>query len=530
MRTKLRLSKVIVVGSALTIVAMHLVFRLNNVYSVAFEQAVTTQPKAEAQTGAPWDLHGKLQVSANGHYIEHADGTPFFWFGDTAWTVFHRLNTTEAELYLSDRKNKRFNVIQSSVLGVGAMQGFWPEHNLNSKETPFHNTGSVPDSDPKHSHIKPDPTNPNEQFFIRHVDPIIDLAAQHNIYVALLPIWGEYVCCKSNGCWHDGPAIFTERNARIYGEWIGDRYRDKPNIIWVLGGDRNGDMANDRDAIAIHKAMGEGIKTKDPNHLITYHPGRPNGSYKGFHDHTWLDINMIATSNYHEKIHETIFNVYYMQPPKPIVNGEPEYYTDIKDLAYYTPRLSDQSHRAQIYRTFLSGGVGYTYGQMQIWEFDKKTDGNDKSTLNTHDQKVDWFDYLDTNGTIWAVNARDLFGSIKWHELIPDQSIIESNEGYAKYSRATRSYEDYRKVAAGTPRGDLLLIYFPYTSTDTSLRSATIDLTKVTRAHIAKAKWWNPIDKSEIAPQTVSTLAAKSFRLPSDWEDGLLVITSLDPS
>lgn len=31
-----------------------------------------------------WEQHGKLKVSANGHRIQHADGTPFLWIGDTA--------------------------------------------------------------------------------------------------------------------------------------------------------------------------------------------------------------------------------------------------------------------------------------------------------------------------------------------------------------------------------------------------------------------------------------------------------------
>ena len=56
---------------------------------------------------SPWD-HGQLQVSANGRYLEHADGTPFFWFGDTAWALFYRLTPSEANIYFNDRKNLRY--------------------------------------------------------------------------------------------------------------------------------------------------------------------------------------------------------------------------------------------------------------------------------------------------------------------------------------------------------------------------------------------------------------------------------------
>ena len=49
--------------------------------------------------------HGSLEVAADRRHLVHADGTPFFWLGDTAWELFHRLNREEAELYLEDRRS-----------------------------------------------------------------------------------------------------------------------------------------------------------------------------------------------------------------------------------------------------------------------------------------------------------------------------------------------------------------------------------------------------------------------------------------
>ena len=36
----------------------------------------------------PWEQHGPLGVSENGHFLVHEDGTPFFWTGDTPWALF----------------------------------------------------------------------------------------------------------------------------------------------------------------------------------------------------------------------------------------------------------------------------------------------------------------------------------------------------------------------------------------------------------------------------------------------------------
>lgn len=65
-----------------------------------------------------------------------------------------------------------------------------------------------------------------------------------------------------------GPVIFNKDNAYKYGQWIGNRYKDSPNIIWINGGDRDGGGDNK----PIWDAIGEGIKSVDKNHLMTFHP------------------------------------------------------------------------------------------------------------------------------------------------------------------------------------------------------------------------------------------------------------------
>src|SRR4249920_3861612 len=76
-------------------------------------------PPASAQ-GGPRVVEGKtpypVQVSANHRYLIDQHGKPFFYLGDTAWELFHRLDREEADLYLRDRAAKRFTVIQAVVL------------------------------------------------------------------------------------------------------------------------------------------------------------------------------------------------------------------------------------------------------------------------------------------------------------------------------------------------------------------------------------------------------------------------------
>ena len=81
--------------------------------------------------------------------------------------------------------------------------------------------------------VNNDPTQPNDAYF-QHVDWIVSKANSLGIYVGFLPTWGD----KWNQKWGVGPEVFTPANARAYGEWLGRRYADDSNIIWILGGDR----------------------------------------------------------------------------------------------------------------------------------------------------------------------------------------------------------------------------------------------------------------------------------------------------
>src|SRR5687768_15785422 len=99
---------------------------------------------------------GQFKVSANHQYLETSKGKPFFWLGDTAWELFHRLNREEADTYLADRAAKGFTVIQAVVLAE-----------LAGLDTPnYYGNRPLVDNDP---------AKPNEAYF-KHVDYIVNKA------------------------------------------------------------------------------------------------------------------------------------------------------------------------------------------------------------------------------------------------------------------------------------------------------------------------------------------------------------------
>ena len=48
----------------------------------------------------------RLKISENGRYLTKADGTPFIWLADTAWTVPARLKWDDVQHYMKTRKKQ----------------------------------------------------------------------------------------------------------------------------------------------------------------------------------------------------------------------------------------------------------------------------------------------------------------------------------------------------------------------------------------------------------------------------------------
>ena len=134
----------------------------------------------------------QLRISANQRYLQTADGKPFFWLGDTAWELFHRLTREEAEKYLKNRADKGFTVIQAVALAE--LDGLRDPNPYG--EVPLENA---------------DPTKPREAYF-QHVDFIIRKAEQLGLHIGLLPTWGDKVFRST---WGKGPEIFNVNNAVI---------------------------------------------------------------------------------------------------------------------------------------------------------------------------------------------------------------------------------------------------------------------------------------------------------------------------
>ena len=401
-----------------------------------------------------------LKVSENGRYLVTEDGEPFFWLGDTGWLLFGKLTREEADTYLEDRKNKGFNVIQVMVLhDVPHSVNRYGDSALVNKDV------SRPDTTAGNS-----PTDSLQYDFWDHVDYVIDKAAEKNIYMALVPVWGSNVKAGH----------VTQQQAKAYGEFIANRYKDRKNIIWLNGGDIPGS-----DSLDVWKTLGTTIKQIDTAHLMTFHPRGRTASSEWFHNEDWLDFNMVQSGHRRydqdtsakEKRHFGEDNWkfmdydYALNPVKPTIDGEPSYEGIPQGLHDTTEiRWKDYDVRRYGYWSVFSGAFGYTYGHNSVMQMHLPTD-----STSAYGSKELWSSAINAPGAGQMIHLKNLMLSRPYLERVPDQSLIAGENG-----------EKHDRLLA--TRGKNYAFIYAYTGRNIPVTMGKIEGDKV------KASWFNPRD------------------------------------
>ena len=360
----------------------------------------------------------RIEVSENNRFLVTEDGNPFFWMADTAWELFHRCTLKETKMYLETRAQQGFNVVQAVALAE--IDGLNDPNQYGN--TPLLNNN---------------PSTPNPSYF-DHVDAVIQMAAEHGIYVALLPTWGDKLNTKS---WGVGPEVFNTTNAHDFGKWIGARYKNFINIIWIIGGDRN--PRDDSSDVDVWRSMANGIAESLGGHenaLMSFHPQptEKGGSSTWFHDDKWLDFNMHQTGHCANKgTYNHIRHDYKLSPIKPVLDGEPLYEDHPncfrpKELGH---SVAEDIRRIMYWNVF-AGGFGQSYGSHAVWQMFKQ--GREGINLPLRP----WPQALQLPMAKQVMHLKNLMLSRPFLSRIPDEDLIDTEQAEDEnYTIGTRDSE-----------------------------------------------------------------------------------------
>ena len=427
-------------------------------------------------TVAQGPVNGPIRIGPNHRYFVDASGDPFFWLGDTAWPLFTLYTKEEAEQYLTNRAQKGFTVIQCVVT--------WGAPN---PAVSWSGTGPSPNCYGEVPWLDGSPERPNPRYF-EHVDYLVDYANQQGLVLGLLPTWGHNVC---------DTRVLNEGNAYAYGHWVGSRYRDAPNLIWVNGGDREATGFE-----PVFRELARGLREGDGGaHIMTYHPCGWRSSSYYFQNEDWLDFHIIETWTAWPSVHPAMTSDLLLVPPRPVVLGEgayedgPEY-----PMGPITPAII----RRQAWWTHTAGGF-YTNGQYHMWRVDPG-----------------WTGYFDSPGANQMTTFRQIANSRPWWNMVADQGIYASGV----------SSERTLNTAMRTLDRTCALLYL-------STQCRFVLYMDRFAAQQMKATWVNPQTGEEQDGGTYPTGSPRDgsgfpkrhtecFAVPDFWDDAVLLLDKVE--
>lgn len=429
-----------------------------------------------------------LRVSDNKRFLVQEDGKPFFYLGDTAWELFHRLNREEAVTYLKVRAQQKYTAIQAVALAE-----------LDGLTDP-NAYGSLPllDKDPARPAVTPgaDPNNATQYDYWDHVEYIVDQANRLGLYIGLLPSWGAWLDDGQPGA----NKVLNAANAQAYGEFVGKRF-GKKGVIWILGGDRSADQTT-----PIWRAMARGIaigvngKEDYKGLVMGFHPPGAATSSRWFHEDEWLTVNMQQTGHglaAEVRSWERIAADYNKTPVKPVMDSEPLY--EDHPLAFRAREngYSFDAHvRQRAYWDVFSGAFGHTYGNHSVWQMYAAK----RKPING--PLLYWNDAVHRPGAAQMQYVRTLIESRHVLSRVPDQSIVAN------------ALEGADRIAA--TRGDGYL--FVYSAQG---RPFTVTMGKISGDRV-KGWWYNPRTGTSLETDSFDNRGTREFQPPSqgfgsDW-------------
>ncbi len=397
-----------------------------------------------------------LAVAAGGRYLVDQAGAPFRIQGDAPWDLLVTITASDVDTYLADRASRGINTLLLELVEHRAYASASPAPANRNGDRPFlAKVGGGTYSGPRDI---ADLSTPNDAYFA-YADAVLAKVAARGMLALVTPLYVGYGASTSQSASNEGWSADMNANSAAncykYGQYVGDRYRNQKNILWVDGGD----AYNPATAIATcSKQVAQGIRD-----------GKGNGGSTVLHTTHWsrehvstddasfaTQVNSVYTSS--TTVASLCRTAYARTPVLPAYVIEANYEGEHS----MTPPLL----RAQAYGALLSCVGGYVFGNLPIWDFDSG-----------------WQAAMGATGSTDWQRAGALFNSIAWQDLVPSGLGTLAGTVIAGSADVARGGD-----VAAAASSKWLVAYVP--STGTAARSITITLAPLGAK--SRARWFNP--------------------------------------
>jgi hypothetical protein len=343
-----------------------------------------------------------LKMSLKHNYLADSKNQPFLIKEISAWGLIQALSEKDEAAFIDSVKRKGFNTLLVSLISNDARFAGDPPNWQGV--APFTTKGDF--------------STFNTAYF-DHADKFLRMAELQGMLVLLAPCYLGSKDEKSEGWWSQLMGSDNSiAKSRSYGQFLGKRYKDFQNIIWVAGGDNKGDST-------LHDHMEniiQGIEESDTRHLWTGHFESKRGT-------NWsLDNPLYAKYMDIDGLYDFVESDLGKDGPqykselnrfgkgKVLIQLDQSYEHDVPHSA---DNENEQRIRRKNYDGLLSGCAGTSFcpGQKNNPEYVLKN----------------WRPLMNTEGMTEMKYCFNLFQSRSWHNLIPDTTNTIITEGRGVY-------------------------------------------------------------------------------------------------
>jgi PKD repeat protein len=404
-----------------------------------------------------------IALSSNRKYLINPTGQPVFLVAEQGFDLNQVLSAADLEVYLSDRSSKGFNLIWMSVVD-----------NSYYANPQYDSQGNAPFSGGDFLNMQP--------AYFTHLDYVLNRMAAYGITALLGPAFSGYPCGPPPSGYCLNMEAASDATMTAYGEYLGDRYKNFSNIIWMIGGD----MDSSGDLKTKHNDIAVGIRSKDTVHLMTAENIRGQSSLDIWSGYSWLDLN-------------GLYNL-----PSDIPSAAEKNFTRsdflpefmMEDWCENEHSETPLSLRTEGYWAVLSGAyLGRDFCNYPIWAF-----------------AAGWKAQLNSPGSVSESLTGKLFRSREHWLMAPDINHSVVTAGYGTGATLT--------VTSRTSDGQSIIAYIP----NGIAATITVDMTKIISSTSTVQGWWfDPQTGATLNLGAFSNSGKQNFR-PPDSNDWVLVL------
>ena len=345
----------------------------------------------------PLYRRGPIQVAENRRHFAYADGTPFFWLGDTWWMgLCARLHWPEEFARLTaDRVAKGFNVVQ-------IVAGLYPD---------------MPAFDPRGAN---EAGFPWEEDYKSVRPDYFDMADRRLLYLisagitpCIVGMWGYFL-----------PWMGVEKANRHW-RYLIARYAAWP-VVWCVAGEANlpyylteGFPFDDREQVHGWTQVMRYVRETDPfRRPLSIHPtGLGRMTARGAtDDESLLDFDMLQTGHGQRDTLaptvDTLRDSYQAEPRMPVFNSEVNYEA-LMDI------IPAEVVRLMFWPSILSGAAGHTYGANGIWQCNRRNEAHGASPHGGNYGRIPWDVAMNLPGSGQLGAAKRFLEEYAWYDRTP---------------------------------------------------------------------------------------------------------------